>query len=369
MRFLELVFSKAYWPRKLERKGNVNRVSPGLILVAFFGLLSILGVWYGIKQSQRKEVAAAKPTKPLQKVLLAATDLPQGRAIRNSDFVQVSFNDEQFAKRKWPLFLMVDGKQLMNRVLKKPLRRGDPFEPDCFYPEGTGPDISERLAPGHRAFPVEVPVAGLPARMVPGNWVDVIFRTEPKKDAEYPEVTRTLIHSVEILAIGDVATVGAVTLIEKKEDKVVVMLAVSMEQAEKLKVVEGHGSFSLSLCAAPALLPPESNETIVRPVGNLTLASVLELPDPPPAETAAKPAPPLKSEIFRRGRRQVLTFSGEPAVDDDANATPPSIDPASGFPPATNPPTSSSLPDPGLNSAQKHAGPQDDGWNRTASKR
>jgi Flp pilus assembly protein CpaB len=346
----------------------VNRVSPGLILVAFFGLLTMLGVWYGIKQSQRRE-SVAKPAKPLQKVLLAAMDLPEGRSIRNSDFVQVSFTDEQLAKRKWPMFLMVDGKQLINRVLNKPLRRGEPFDPDCFYPEGTGPDISERLRPGYRAFPVEVPVPGLPARMVPGNWVEVIFRTEPKKDSEYPELTRTLIDAVEVLAIGDVSTVGALTSIQKKEDKVVVMLAVTGEQAEKIKVVEGHGSLSLSLCAAPVSaesdVPPSSE--LGRPTSNLTLASVLGLPDPPMPEEAAKPAPPMKSEIFRRGRRQVVTFSSD-QNSDPATAAPGSTDPNVDVPPPAQPTLPMSRSDKSSTTAPQDRGLNDPG-NPTLSQR
>lgn len=285
----------------------MNRLSPAVMLLGFFGLLSCLAVAYGLKKSYEQKPKSIVTPKP-QTVLLSANDLPQGRPLRNSDFYSLNMSPQAIAKKKWPALMMADGRQLVGRILKHQLPKDSPFSPELFYPEGTEPDITEKLRPGHRAMPVEVPIVGIPSTMTPGNWVEVLFRSKATKDDSMPEVTKTLVETAQVLAIGDNAAPGVIKPLNTKLDSLVVILAVSADQAKMLKVVEGHGAFSLVLCAAPVEPVPTlaSKPELTR---NLTLADVLDLPpivEPPPPE---KPPEPSKSEVFRRGQRQVLTFS------------------------------------------------------------
>jgi len=282
----------------------VNRVSPGILLIGFFGVLTGLAVIYGLKRSweQQKPVSVvAKP--PMRSVLLASSDLPEGRAIRNSDFFTLSLTNEQFAKREWPVLMMANGKQLLNRILQKPIKKGQAFEIDAFYPEGTGPNVADRLQPGLRAVSLDVSTSGVPNQAVPGNFVDVIFRSDPTKDQTIPEVTRTLFTGVEILGIGDNSTIGLRPTLDRKADFQTVILAVSAEQAMRLKATEGHGILSLTLRQESELDKPNLS------VGSLSLAEVLDLPPPPePLPPVVEPMP-MTTEFYRRGKRQVNTFS------------------------------------------------------------
>lgn len=286
----------------------MSRLSPGVILLAFFGLLTGLAVIYGLKKSYEQKPTAAAPPKT-QNVLLAVDDLPAGRSLRNSDFLSLKMTPEQIAKTNWPKIMMADGRQLLGRILKKSVSKGLPFSPDVFYPEGTEPDISEKLRPGFKAMPIEVPVVGIPNTMTPGNWVDVLFRSKPTKEEPIPEVTKTLVESAQVLAIGSNASPGVFKPISnKKSESMVIMLSVSGEQARMLKVVEGHGTFSLVICAPPAEW--EASQNGGKTSGqNVTLADVLGFP-PETKEPEPEPEPqPIKTEVYRRGARQVLTFA------------------------------------------------------------
>jgi len=284
----------------------VNRISPGLLLFAFFGVLMSLAVVYGLKRSwEQKQTVVAKP-EPLRKVIVASGDLPEGRAIRVSDFMTLSLTNQQFASKKWPGLMMADGKQLLNRILRQPMKQGEAFQPESFYPEGSGPDVTQRLGPGLRAISLDVSTLGIPSQATPGNFVDVIFRSDPSKDKTIPELTRTLLSGVAILAIDENSTVGLRSTLDRKRETHTVILAVPSEDSMRLKAAEGRGLLSLVLRSGDDLAAPSSLEK------SLSLAEVLDLPPPepptPPVVTA-DPPPPILTEVFRRGQRQVTTFS------------------------------------------------------------
>ncbi len=85
----------------------------------------------------------------------------------------------------------------------------------------------------------------------PGAWVDVIFRANKDSEEDLPELTVTLVESVEVLALdeqtftGTKSTNGANNNNAPKE--MAVTLAVRPEQAAALRVVDGRGMLSLVL--------------------------------------------------------------------------------------------------------------------------
>jgi len=239
--------------------------------------------------------------------------------------------------------MLADGKQIVGRTLKKQLKKGDPFEPDSFYPEGTGPDIAELIKPGLRAVTVNVlGASAFPAQATPGSVVDVIFRAKANPEQRIPEVTRTLMERVGILAIGNNSTPGISGGIDPKSESQAVTLAVSPHQATILKVAEGHGDLTL------ALRGNADNEVdAINP--DLTLSQLLRIPpeQPPPA--------PFVAEIYRRGQRQTLTFKPTGGVQADQASPLPAVPP---LPPAVSPPTDSAPPAPvPMNSAPANPAP------------
>jgi pilus assembly protein CpaB len=273
---------------------GLKQISPGILLIGFFAILIGLAGAYVVKRAlstPAPQPVATPVEKPLA-VVLAAIDLQPGRIIRSGDIMNMQLTQAQFRVRKWPPVMLNDAKQVIGRMVQRPIGKGKPFEPDSFYPEGTGPDFAARLAPGLRAVTVLLKTDALPSKAAPSSLVDVIFRAAAAKDASIPEVTQVLMQDVEILAIGDNSTPGIQGGIEAKEELHPITLAVSAEQAMKLKVAEGHGELSL------ALRNPEDRAR-ASSISGLTLREMLSLP--PISQ-------PFVAEIYRGGQRQTLTF-------------------------------------------------------------
>jgi hypothetical protein len=81
-------------------------------------------------------------------------------------------------------------------------------------------------------------------------------------------------------------------------------LAVTPQQAQELRVVEGHGDLSLSLRS------DQENVAGVAPAP-LTLAELLHIPP------KLKEPEPFIAEIYRAGKRQTLVFAGTQVAKED----------------------------------------------------
>jgi Flp pilus assembly protein CpaB len=319
---------------------RMKRVSPGLLLIVFFAILIGLAGAYAIKRALTPPIVPPVAKEKNIMVVVAAIDLPPGRLIQGGDIMNLPLTPKQYAARKWPGVIMNSARQIVGRILKEPIKKGTAFEPDSFYVEGTGPDISGRLAEGFRAVTITVPTEGLPSKAAPGALVDIVFRAKATKDKDFPipEVTRLLLQGVEILAIGENATPGLQGGIDRKIDHHPVTLAVSPEQATALKTAEGHGDLSLTL-RRPSDQGDEGE------TNSLTLRELLELPKPTPAP------PPFVAEIFRNGQRHTVKFGATGPIDDPSaaksNGVAPTVAPSNTptLTPDTNDPASALPPD------------------------
>ncbi len=301
----------------------MNRTGPGFLLILFFAVLAGLAGVYVWKKNQQKPVAVKPPVPKLQVFIVASTDLPSGRVIHASDFMSVTISPKQLSERvkNWPALLLSDGRQIVNRRLKEPVKQGEPFAPQTFYAEGIEPDLAEKLDPGMRAFSIGIPAEGLPSKATPGAIVDVLFRTKPDKDSELPEISRTLLERVQILVIGNNATFGSMGLPKVEAQDRTVTLAVTPQQALLLKATDGHGEFSVALRG----VYDDLNSTAIL---DLKLGDIFDLPIPEPEPV------PFVAEVFRRGQRQTLTFSPQGSLIAQNS---PSAKPKKRGPPRSNP--------------------------------
>lgn len=110
--------------------------------------------------------------------------------------------------------------------------------------------IVERLPVGMRAVTVPVDPSGLvDGFAVPGTMVDVLFRlsTLDGRD-DFAETTFTILENVQVMAVAQ-STEPVLAALQDGDDRKMarVTLAVTPEQATKLKVVEGRGDLSLAL--------------------------------------------------------------------------------------------------------------------------
>lgn len=286
----------------------MSRISPGTLIVLIFAVLfGLVGAYAVRRQLTTKPQEAAQQPEPERprrvSIPLAAVNLDANRPLTMGDIAIVTGTPEELAKRyKLPASYMVDSRQIIGRVLRKPLTPMKAFSPDLFYPDGMGPSVAERLKPGYRAVTVNVDGSGMMHGFAtPTSIVDVLFRSEEQKDK--PATTVTLIEGVEVLALDKNAVPGRAG----NEPLATVTLAVTSSQANALKIAEGRGEFSL------ALRNPNDDSLVVS-AGPRTLQSLLNIP-----ETKK----PFRAEVFRGGAKTYIEFPANDTPSAEVKVTTP----------------------------------------------
>lgn len=283
------------------------RFSPGTMTAVIFAILIGLGGAYAVRQylhNPPEAVVAEKP--PVIKnviVPIAGNDLLPGRTLSLSDIQIVSMAPVELAKSKFAgKPYMPNSRQLIGRTLVSEHKKGEPFLPEHFYPEGMGPGVVESLRAGYRAISIPIKniqaVAGF-AR--PGAMVDVYYRSIATDGN--PEMALTLLERVELLAVGQTSFNGQKVSGEQGS----VTVAVTPKQAKALKIVEGKGDLTL------ALRREEDNMIVPVSTGSdaMTLEQLLGLP---PIRRVTR------MDIYRGGRKDSFRFDEETAPDSDRRA-------------------------------------------------
>ena len=274
-----------------------------------FGILALLfglgGAYLARIYLQEDEVVTTPPPPITQSVPLASLDLPANKTLVLGDMVLRSMTNSQMDDQNIDRErAMINPQQIVGRILRTPVRRGQPFYTDQLYPAGTRPGIASKLKPGYRA--VSIPLdedSAVSGFAGPGSIVDVLFRTSSVFDREgfeLPDQTRTLLQGIEILALGPYTSPGEQVTgpIES------VTLAVTPEQARTLAIIQGRGRIFLSL------RDPDENVIAVagsREQGAGTLLEILDI-QPPSRQW-------WTTEIYTRGQGSVRQFPIDQAMD------------------------------------------------------
>ncbi len=281
-------------------------ISPGTMTVGILAIVAGLVGAYTVRTAllaeQVVEVAPVVTTVPL-----AATDLPAGRTLSLGDISLIEITAEELDRRELPMTLvMADPQQIIGRTLETATKRGEPFLTTSMYLEGTGPDISKKLKPGFRAFTLEIPKV-LAGNVVEGTIIDVILRTDARDASEtelaIPETTLTLVQGVEVLNVEHPQPVVATAVTDTRyinntaprKRSPVITLAVTLEQANALRAVEGRGDLSLVARAA------DDSQVVAGGSAPVTLESLLGIT----ADTTT-----FVTEAYRGGSRDQNTFRG-----------------------------------------------------------
>ncbi|MHC4879810.1 MAG: Flp pilus assembly protein CpaB, partial [Planctomycetota bacterium] len=246
----------------------MSRLRPGTVIIMVFAAIFAVAGAFVVRGVLNKQVAveaeAPQATGPATRyVPVAATSLPDGRKVAVGDIAVLSFTDAQFATSKYAKTAFLrDSQDFIGRTLKTPLKPGDTFGPDSFYPEGSGPNVADDLAPGKRAVTVTVDGSGMVDGFAnAGTVVDVLFRSEKLEDSGIDETTVTLLHAIEVLAVNRTSTEGILPVDDRGRplDEVKVTLQVSPAEANVLKAIEGRGILSLALRSSEELTPDVLN--------------------------------------------------------------------------------------------------------------
>jgi Flp pilus assembly protein CpaB len=212
---------------------------------------------------------------------------------------------------------MLSAEQVIGRRLLNPLQQGKPFLTTDLYLEGSGPEYTKLLTSGYRAVSLVIPL-DRGGYVNPGTSVDVLFRAARRAGdedtAEIPETTITLIQGAEVLAVerptpssNRLAAAGGIDLRSREVSSLptppTVVLAVAIEDANRLQAVQGRGEISL-------VSRPPGETDADRPPGPVSLEDVLGIEPPVPPQPDPEPVRYL-TEIYRGGDRAVNGFQAD----------------------------------------------------------
>lgn len=319
----------------------MQRMNAASILLAFVALLfGLLGV-YAFRNWASRTVA--RPAEAPQKTLvpMASRGLPSGQTVTLSDVALVKLTKEQMQQRGISGMFMSDPQQIIGQTVMTSIPRGATFHTQQFYPQGFRPNVADLLEPGQRAVTVLVSSENaLNGFANAGQLVDVIFRVaggaeddvdspssaplmwEPRlgyharsrgagfrytyddrtgSSSQNPRdrfasTTVTLMQGIKVLAL-EKNTVQQNAQEVPDSSLLRVTLAVTPDQAETLRVVEGHGVLSLSL------RNPHDRE-VLELVDAKELADILGRPASPNRRTVDQ------MEVYRGGEMTRLEFDG-----------------------------------------------------------
>lgn len=305
-------------------------VTTGTLRVGILAIVAGLIGAYVIQQVLQAKPVVEAPAPVVSTIPMAAADLPEGRVVTMGDIVLVPMRQEDFNQRATdPRIVMIDPTQIIGRRLKQPILQGDMFTTTSMFLEYSGPDFSERLKPGYRAFSLSMSSRSA-MHYAPGMAVDVVFRATPRpaKDGQLaiPETTVTLLQNAQVIHVelpppprpGADSGPPVLDLTRRNSRQSdppgTVTLAVTPRDAKVLQTVMGRGELTLSAWSQQDRVAlPESTKD------GLTLEDILGIEPPPPPQVAVV-TPPFITEVYRRGTADIRGFHRDAIMRFDSPA-------------------------------------------------
>ena len=229
-----------------------------LIVVALLisvGTFLLIQRWVQGSHGGRTVVASGHAAgAPIVRVLVAKTDLPQGRlltadSVRWQTWPSDDPPDPYLVQGKWRLT------DVVGAVPRASLSAGEPLTAAGLARPGERGVLAATLTPGFRGVTVNVtPSTGMAGFVVPGDRVDLILTlTVPSRDKQGTphHVSETVLRDVRVMGLDQVLAPDPKT--DKKADKKDISppktatLEVSPKQAEVVAVAADLGVLSLSL--------------------------------------------------------------------------------------------------------------------------
>jgi pilus assembly protein CpaB len=203
-------------------------------------------------------------------VVTAAADLP-AMTVLGPDSVATTMTKRKLA----PVGSLPATIHAIGRVLKVDVRQGQVLTAMDFHTQGSQAELAAALNPGERAVNVALSDSmGLEALLYPGSIVDVLvsMKLRAGDGGEQEPMTLTLLEGVRVLAVGMLTIVHQPEGEERagRGPRPTVSLAVTAEQAEKLKLAMQEGSVSLTLRN-----PTDDTEVPTRITGLAALSPLL----------------------------------------------------------------------------------------------
>lgn len=268
-----------------------------------FGVLAIVGARNYIDERLAREKARLQPSHETVEVVVAKRDLKRGDTV----------GADTMAVRRLPRPYAPGGAVVPERFetfagarLLSPMRAGEPLMPTALAPAEPA-SISARVRPGIRAMTVAVDeVNSLSGLLQPGDRIDLLLSVRPPAPAGVvqPEVTRTVLQDVPVLATGRQSRVTAGEDMPAGRPFTAITVEVLPEQAQRLVVAQRSGKLTA------VLRNPNDRRPV--PERRLDLNMLLGLAPPAPAAAPAA-APRPVTEVIVGGRGQATPLPGTAA--------------------------------------------------------
>jgi len=202
--------------------------------------------------------------------------------------------------------------ELIDRVVKINVQRGEPILESKLAPVGAKAGLSAVVAPGKRAMTVRVnDVIGVAGFALPGNYVDIVVNTQEEGKAQVAttdkSISKIILEHILVLAVAQEANR------DDTKPKVVtaVTLEVTPEEAEILDLARSVGTLSLVLRNQVDTKPPQTLGAT-----KTLLLTGLRGPATAPKTAAAAAVPAPATTATMAGARKA------PAPQKVASATP-----------------------------------------------
>lgn len=190
----------------------------------------------GISALARSPGAATQPTTASRSVLVAAHDLPAGRAVTAGDLRAVRLPGPTL-----PAGAVYPGTDLAHRRLAGPVRRGEVLT-DVRFVESALTTGLANSAPGGVAVPVRLADAATAALLHPGDRVDVLAGVAPGGDTAPTAPVRVLARDVVVLMVPASGT-------DATADGALVVLGAAPDTAGRLAVAATSAPLTVTLRA------------------------------------------------------------------------------------------------------------------------
>lgn len=135
--------------------------------------------------------------------------------------------------------------QLVTRVVKTNILRGEPILETKLAPAGTTGGLASLIEEGKRAMTVSVnEIVGVAGFALPGNYVDILVNTQDEKSKDpSKQISKIVLERVLVLAVAQEAST------DQTKPKIVssVTFQVTPEEAEKIDLARSVGTLTLVL--------------------------------------------------------------------------------------------------------------------------
>lgn len=188
--------------------------------------------------------APAAPEVKLQKVIVAASNIPFGTRLTEGHLKEIDWPEDAIPEGIFSAKAEIVGQKGGAPVALTTLSANEPVLPGKISRPGGRATLSSLLGKGMKAVTVRVnDVAGVAGFVLPGDMVDVLVTRSGSDDGSTESYTDVLLQGVKVLAVDQDTN----DKLDRPAPAKAVTLEVSMPQAQKVALGSSVGKLSLAL--------------------------------------------------------------------------------------------------------------------------